>query len=133
MFKYFQLSAQMGMLWNVLAQAGTSIMYFLFMFLLVMIAFALMVMNLFGSVIYEYSSFDKSLVALFLMLLGDFDYETLRRVQPTFGPLFFVLYLVLVYFVLLNIFLAILNEAYANESQRIQEERALGGKKKVNK
>ena len=48
-----------------------------------------------------------------LVLLGQFDLEGLTQASPLFGPLFFLAYIVCMFFILMNIFLAILGEAYS--------------------
>lgn len=47
------------------------------------------------------------------MILGDFDLYAMRNVGEIIGPLFLFSYIYFVYFVLLNMFLAIINETYA--------------------
>ena len=62
----------------------------------------------------------KSLLALFQLLLGIFDYDALWRSNRVLSPLLFVSFVVLVVFILMNIFLAIINDAFSvvNEQQR---------------
>ena len=45
-------------------------------------------------------------------LLGNVDYEDIFIEYPTFSQWLFIVYIVVMYFVLLNMFLAILNESY---------------------
>eukprot|EP01052_Picozoa_sp_SAG31_P010200 SAG31_NODE_550_length_14214_cov_3.054269_12_plen_207_part_01 len=63
----------------------------------------------FGSELLQYSTLFDSLMTLVAMLLGHFDLPALQRV----GPLLFVVFILLVGFVLLNMFVAILSESYA--------------------
>lgn len=46
---------------------------------------------------------------LMRILLGDFDYDAMRKVDPVMAPLLFYLYISFVFFILLNMFLAIVN------------------------
>ena len=46
-------------------------------------------------------------------MLGDFDLYALIRIGPIIGPLFLFSYIYFVYFVLLNMFLAIISDAYS--------------------
>ena len=52
------------------------------------------------------------MMSLFRALLGDFEYAEMERVDPLVGPLLFVTFMLLVVFVLVNMFIAILAEAY---------------------
>ena len=74
----------------------------------------------FGLDVEDYSSVPKSLLALFQLLLGIFDYDALWRSNRVLSPLLFVSFVVLVVFILMNIFLAIINDAFSvvNEQQR---------------
>lgn len=47
------------------------------------------------------------------MILGDFDLYELIAIRSVMGPVFVFTYIFFVYFVLLNMFLAIINDAYS--------------------
>ena len=49
---------------------------------------------------------------LFRIILGDFDFEQLEAANRILGPLYFMLYVFFVFFVLINMFLAIINDTY---------------------
>ena len=48
----------------------------------------------------------------FLMLLGEYEYEELERVDPLWALIYFMIFQFLNFFVMLNVFLAILNDSY---------------------
>jgi polycystin 2 len=50
---------------------------------------------------------------LLRIILGDFDFQSLEKASPFFGPLYFITYVFFVFFVLLNMFLAIINDTYS--------------------
>ena len=50
---------------------------------------------------------------LFRIVLGDFDFHELESAHRVLGPLYFILYVFFVFFVLLNMFLAIINDTYS--------------------
>ena len=64
----------------------------------------------FGAHIDHYSTAGSATMSLFRALLGDFEYFALEKVDPVAGPLLFVVYILLVGFILLNMFIAILAE-----------------------
>lgn len=60
-------------------------------------------------------------------MLGDFDFPAFQAAEKHFGPLFFIFYIFIVFFILLNMFLAIINDTYSEikgemESTKIQFE-----------
>eukprot|EP01050_Picozoa_sp_SAG11_P028815 SAG11_NODE_7858_length_1087_cov_1.276316_1_plen_107_part_10 len=66
-----------------------------------------------------FSSISDTMLALFLALLGDFDMELINRADMHgLGPGLFIFYVLLAVFVLLNMFIAILSEAY--EAARVR-------------
>lgn len=64
----------------------------------------------FGAHIDNYSTPSGAMMSLFRALLGDFEYLEIQKVDPVAGPLLFVVYILLVGFILLNMFIAILAE-----------------------
>ena len=51
--------------------------------------------------------------ALFRTVLGDFDFIGLQTASPVLGPIYFISYIFFVFFVLINMFLAIINDTYS--------------------
>jgi len=67
----------------------------------------------FGMDVSSFQDFTNSFFTLFLIILGDFNFEQLRLANDLLGPLLFISYIVIVYLILFNMFLAIIGEAYA--------------------
>lgn len=51
-------------------------------------------------------------LTLFRIILGDFDFKALQDAQSVLGPLYFLVYIFFVFFVLINMFIAIINDTY---------------------
>lgn len=49
----------------------------------------------------------------FRILLGDFKFAELQQANCILGPTYFILYVFFTFFILLNMFLAIINDAYS--------------------
>ena len=60
------------------------------------------------------------------MILGDFDFELLRTVNPILGPILFLMFAVLVVFVLMNMFIAIIGESFEETKQALTTEQDIG-------
>ena len=83
-------------------------------------AFGLLAFAMFGSELEDYSSFVRTLATQFSMTLGDFDFEAIFMVNPTIATLYFLSFIGLNVMVLMNMFIAIINDSFAE----MQEETA---------
>ena len=86
---------------------------FLLMFFIVFCATGQAFNMAFGTHLLHYSTSASSMMTLFRALLGDFEYFDLQRTDSVAAPLLFILFVLLVGFILLNMFIAILAEAYS--------------------
>ena len=111
-FEYLNISERVALLSETIAIAAPDVASFFAMFGFVFIAFVLNAMVLFGHSAESYHTFIRGAESLFLWLLGDFDYSELRQATPAFAAMFFVVYNVVTVFVLLNVFIGIIGEAY---------------------
>eukprot|EP00754_Rhynchopus_humris_P006847 Rhum_TRINITY_DN13235_c0_g1::Rhum_TRINITY_DN13235_c0_g1_i1::g.58348::m.58348 len=112
-FKYLGKFSQLAVLIRTLSHSRQEIAYFLVIFAVIFTGFALAFQLGFGGDVEDYRSFADSLMSLFRMLLGEFDYAALEKSNRVLAPLFFTFYNVLVLFVLSNMFIAIVSGAYA--------------------
>ena len=85
---------------------------FTVMLLTMMTGFAIAGMNIFGQESNSYIDFERSFTTLFLMILGEFDFEEMYEINPSFAYGFFMFYQFFIFLIMVNIFLAILNDAY---------------------
>ena len=69
----------------------------------------------FGPDLDNYKTLSASFFTLFRVLLGDFDYFELEQVDALMAPILFFSFIVFVFFVLLNMFLAIVNDSFAGK------------------
>ena len=89
------------------------------MFFIVFFAFAQLGYMIFGSQVKDYSSFSDAIFTLLRTILGDFDFYALEKANRVLGPVFFLCYVFFVFFVLLNMFLAIINDTYSEVKEEI--------------
>lgn len=96
-----------------LSRAFTPLLSFLLVFVTAILAYTQMAFLLFGSTLDPYSSFFKSLRAVLEMLLGgDLFFFELKANGRILGPLFVFVYMFTMTMITLNLFMAILSEAY---------------------
>ena len=68
--------------------------------------------SLFGTTLASYSSLIGTAETLFAFALGDFDFYALQHAAPVLGPIFFFLYVGIIYIGLMGMFLTIIGEAF---------------------
>lgn len=131
MFKYLELApkrffSSIYLTGTTLGRAGRDLQVVLLLFLVVLVAFALVGFELFGNKVEEFSSIPNAFFTLCICVAGSgFIYTPLRTAFPTLGPLFFVVFTMTHLLVITPLFLATLNDAYAvrDEQMRQAEER----------
>ena len=101
-----------------LSRVSSPILSFCLPFISGFFAFGMLAFTMFGTELEDYSSFVRTMVTQFSMTLGDFDFEAIFMVSPTVATLYFFSFIGLNVMVLMNMFIAIINDSYAE----IQEE-----------
>jgi hypothetical protein len=120
-FKYCQVSRRMSFLLRIMARASTDIFFFMLMFFIFFLGFAQAGYLAFSVNVDEFRTFNYSLLTLFKSIVGDLDYSKLADANSVYGPFFYIIYYVTVLLVLLNVFLAILNDAYTSVREEDQK------------
>ncbi|XP_019645325.1 PREDICTED: polycystic kidney disease protein 1-like 2 [Branchiostoma belcheri] len=72
---------------------------------------------IFGVKLAGYKNITSSLQSLLFMMLGSFDFEELEQGHSLLGPLMFFTYQCMMQFFLLSMFMAIIMDVYAEETQ----------------
>eukprot|EP00297_Palpitomonas_bilix_P005224 CAMPEP_0113899568 /NCGR_PEP_ID=MMETSP0780_2-20120614/20114_1 /TAXON_ID=652834 /ORGANISM="Palpitomonas bilix" /LENGTH=818 /DNA_ID=CAMNT_0000891771 /DNA_START=123 /DNA_END=2579 /DNA_ORIENTATION=+ /assembly_acc=CAM_ASM_000599 len=121
-FKYFTFNKRLGVLNATIANAMPDILNFLVMFGIAYIGFGIMGHIIFGRHgLPEFGTYPNTLHTLFRMMIGEFDFRVLLAVGHYFpGIVFFFGYAILCHFILLNLFLAIIVDAYATAWKQAQ-------------
>ncbi|XP_078701302.1 uncharacterized protein LOC144927629 isoform X3 [Branchiostoma floridae x Branchiostoma belcheri] len=76
----------------------------------------------FGLIVEEYSTISKSFSTLFQMTLGNFYYYELREASPILGPIYFITFICIIFLVLMNIAMAIIDSALPDVRNHIMSE-----------
>ncbi|XP_027384975.1 polycystic kidney disease 2-like 1 protein [Bos indicus x Bos taurus] len=118
-FKYISFNKTMTQLSSTLARCAKDILGFAVMFFLVFFAYAQLGYLLFGTQVENFSTFVKCIFTQFRIILGDFDYNAIDNANRILGPVYFVTYVFFVFFVLLNMFLAIINDTYSEVKEEL--------------
>ena len=71
------------------------------MFSLIFFAFAQVGYLLLGKQVKDYANLTDSVFSLLRVILGDFDWDGMVAAEPLLGPMYFVCYVLVVFFILL--------------------------------
>ena len=80
------------------------------MFSVIIIACVIFGNIVFGRELYDYQNYFQSTAAIIGLLLGKFSYHEFTSAHRVLGPIFFFAFNIMVNWIVMNMFLAILNE-----------------------
>ncbi|KNC50965.1 polycystic kidney disease 2 [Thecamonas trahens ATCC 50062] len=119
-FKFAVFAPRMGMIAKVVGKAFLPLFFFIFMFMFVLFGFAQAGALAFGSDVEGYDTLGTTIFTMLLATLGEFDFEGLRHSNRGFGPFFFFTFIILIFFIVLSMFLAIVDNAYDEVSEELR-------------
>ncbi|XP_031568597.1 polycystic kidney disease protein 1-like 2 [Actinia tenebrosa] len=110
--RLLRFNRKISMLSDTLRYASKMILSFFVMIFIVIFAFCSMTNLIFGSVLEEYRTLIRSMVSLFSMMMGDFHFQDLNDAHRIIGPIMFFFFMVIVQFILVNMFIGILSDSF---------------------
>ncbi|KAG5848167.1 hypothetical protein ANANG_G00095580 [Anguilla anguilla] len=113
LFKFINFNKTMSQLSTTMSRCAKDITGFTIMFLIIFLAYAQLAYLVFGTQISDLSTFQGCIFTQFRIILGDFKFSELEEANRVLGPLYYTTFVFFVFFILLNMFLAIINEAYS--------------------
>eukprot|EP01059_Diplonema_ambulator_P035256 TRINITY_DN8228_c0_g1_i1.p1 TRINITY_DN8228_c0_g1~~TRINITY_DN8228_c0_g1_i1.p1 ORF type:complete len:1105 (+),score=242.64 TRINITY_DN8228_c0_g1_i1:127-3441(+) len=116
-FYFLRLNTRFNVLTKTIEVALFEIAGLLFIFLVLFLGFCLMGFTVFGHVVEDYRDMGNVIGILLRYLVGDFDYDQIREERRIFAPIFFALFTALCFFLLFNMFIAVLSDAFATVQQ----------------
>jgi hypothetical protein len=112
-FKYLDMVPGMDQLFLTLGFCAKELFIFLIMFFIVYIGFGMAFHLAFGLMVPEYRTVGTSLISLLRVILGDFDFDALMNANRPMAFILISSYIILVFFILMNMLLAIIGDAYS--------------------
>ena len=88
------------------------ILYFFIILFIFVVAFAHAGYLAFSTDVEDFRSISISVITLFNALVGSLDYEGITESSRLYGPLYFLVFQSMMILILVNVFLAIMNDAY---------------------
>ncbi|UPR03093.1 polycystin cation channel protein [Chloropicon primus] len=121
-FKFMTEVPRMNSIIGTVTRCVTDIFFFMVMACIVIFGFTAAFYVCFGMQLAEFKTLGDSFGALMRLLLGDFDYQAMADTNSIMAPLLFYLFVTFVFMILLNMFLAIITDAYAEVKEEETEE-----------
>ncbi|OWZ21764.1 Polycystin Cation Channel [Phytophthora megakarya] len=122
LLQYTTVSKRMSLLLRMLGRAARDLAWFFVCFLVCICAFAQIGLLLFGLDVRGFSSLGVAIVTLLQAVAGELDYAGMEDSHRVAGPVFYIMYYLLLLLILVNVFLAILNDAYMQTITELEEE-----------
>lgn len=120
--KLLRFNRRMSTLVQTVKVSFKPLLSFAFMFLLFFMAFAQAAFLVFGPVNENYATFVVTSETMLAMTLGGFDFMGLQEANRLLGPIFFIAYMVFIFLILVNVFLSIVNDAFAEVSSDVSKQ-----------
>lgn len=93
---------------------------FFFLFMITLFAYAELGTLLFSNYVESYSTITFSIFTLLRIMMGEFHYQEVTTIHSVIGPVYIVSFVMFVVFLLLNMFLAIINATYSVVSSNVK-------------
>ncbi len=111
-FRYVKLDSRLNVLVVMFMSGFWILLGYIVVFMTIMFAFAIFSNHLFGKQITEYSEPLLALRTCFFVLFGKIDYMKVKEVDDVMAPIFFLSFEIIMYYVMVNIFVSLLNHLY---------------------
>eukprot|EP00759_Apiculatamorpha_spiralis_P028570 PhF_6_TR31137/c0_g1_i2/m.45597/K04986/PKD2; polycystin 2 len=118
-FYFLRLNQKMNLLTKTVDKALPELVGIVCIFAIVFAGFALMSLVAFGHVLEDFRDMPSTISTLSRMLVGDSDYVGMREERRVFTGIFYVLFMIVSVFLLLNMIIAVLSSAF----EAVQEEK----------
>jgi hypothetical protein len=113
-------SPTFGLMTDTLGKAAEGVAGFSIIFFIIFFGFAQAHAMIFNGRLESFRTVGQTMFSLLRSLLGDFDFDELQQAHGYMGPLLFIIFVVLAVFVVLNMLIAIISDAYANTKEKYE-------------
>jgi len=128
MLKLLDFQPRLGAVTRTLWTASNDLLHFFFILGLILGIFIVSAYYTFATGLYEFSTFPKAVHSSFYLMLGDTGVmANIVKISPLLGTLFCYTFIMIIFFILLNILLSILIEAYMKVNEQAEKEEVANG------
>lgn len=112
--KLFRFNKRMSLIGSTLKECAKPLGSFLVSFMLLFLAYAILAFLVFGIDNDNFKNFLTTFETQTSIILGDFDYRNIEETNRLLGPIYFFTFMYFSVFYLLNMFMAIINDSFAD-------------------
>uniref|UniRef100_A0ABM5GK99 Polycystin-2 n=1 Tax=Pogona vitticeps TaxID=103695 RepID=A0ABM5GK99_9SAUR len=124
LFKFIGFNRTMSQLSTTMSRCAKDVLGFAIMFFVIFLAYAQLAYLVFGTQVDDFSTFQESIFTQFRILLGDFDFTKIEEANRVLGPVYFTSFVFFMFFILLNMFLAIINDTYSEVKSDMAQQKS---------
>uniref|UniRef100_A0A667ZLW5 Polycystin-2 n=1 Tax=Myripristis murdjan TaxID=586833 RepID=A0A667ZLW5_9TELE len=124
LFKFINFNKTMSQLSSTMSRCAKDLVGFAIMFFIIFLAYAQLAYLVFGTQVNDFSTFQASIFTQFRIILGDFEFSEIEEANPVLGPIYFTTFVFFIFFILLNMFLAIINDTYSEVKADMSQQRS---------
>ncbi|XP_039879868.1 polycystin-2 isoform X1 [Simochromis diagramma] len=124
LFKFINFNKTMSQLSSTMSRCAKDLMGFAIMFFIIFLAYAQLAYLVFGTQVNDFSTFQASIFTQFRIILGDFNFSEIEEAHPVVGPIYFTTFVFFIFFILMNMFLAIINDTYSEVKADMSQQRS---------
>ncbi|XP_070844313.1 polycystin-2 isoform X1 [Chaetodon trifascialis] len=124
LFKFINFNKTMSQLSSTMSRCAKDLVGFAIMFFIIFLAYAQLAYLVFGTQVNDFSTFQASIFTQFRIILGDFEFSEIEEANPVLGPIYFTTFVFFIFFILMNMFLAIINDTYSEVKADMSQQRS---------
>ncbi|XP_063074755.1 polycystin-2 isoform X2 [Engraulis encrasicolus] len=124
LFKFINFNKTMSQLSTTMSRCVKDLVGFAIMFFIIFLAYAQLGYLVFGTQVNDFSTFQACIFTQFRIILGDFDFSEIEEANGILGPIYFTSFVFFIFFILLNMFLAIINDTYSEVKTDMSQQRS---------
>ncbi|GAB1289916.1 Polycystin-2 [Apodemus speciosus] len=124
LFKFINFNRTMSQLSTTMSRCAKDLFGFTIMFVIIFLAYAQLAYLVFGTQVDDFSTFQECIFTQFRIILGDINFAEMEEANRVLGPLYFTTFVFFMFFILLNMFLAIINDSYSEVKSDLAQQKA---------
>ncbi|KAK1345749.1 hypothetical protein QTO34_008213 [Cnephaeus nilssonii] len=124
LFKFINFNRTMSQLSTTMSRCAKDLFGFAIMFFIIFLAYAQLAYLVFGTQVDDFSTFQECIFTQFRIILGDINFAEIEEANRILGPLYFTTFVFFMFFILLNMFLAIINDTYSEVKSDLAQQKA---------
>lgn len=124
LFKFINFNRTMSQLSITMSRCAKDLFGFAIMFFIIFLAYAQLAYLVFGTQVDDFSTFQECIFTQFRIILGDVNFAEIEEANRVLGPIYFTTFVFFMFFILLNMFLAIINDTYSEVKSDLAQQKA---------